>query len=133
MTFVEALGKELFQRGLSRREMARGVGISPSSVNAWFSSQNSDPSVETARRICHNLGLTIEELIAKYEPYRSGFQPQQLEVLTEESSSYYGGMRNHLSRLIDRLTDDDLQDLVALAESKLSRARAKESQSGSGS
>jgi DNA-binding XRE family transcriptional regulator len=58
---VNSIGKALAERGLSQSWLADATGLRPLAIGRVIHGK-ADPSLETAMRIAHALGTTVDEL-----------------------------------------------------------------------
>ena len=65
MNFGEKLRELVKEKGISQKELAERLGVSPASVNQYFSSN--EPSIGTVFRICEACGTKAWTFIAHTE------------------------------------------------------------------
>ena len=77
MNLAENLNKIMKQRGISQSSLAKSLGISRASVNAWVKG-SATPSLDNLKRIGELLGITVDEIISgKTESY---VYPKALDI-----------------------------------------------------
>lgn len=50
-------------KGISRRRLANGCGISPSAVDSWFNRSAENIGLQTLKKLSDYFGISIEELV----------------------------------------------------------------------
>lgn len=63
MNFLNNLETLLSENDMSRAELARVIGIAPSTINAWYTKSCDGISLKTLRAIADYFSITIEELV----------------------------------------------------------------------
>lgn len=63
MEFLRNLEFLLAKHNMSRAELARNIGIAPSTVNAWFNKSCEGVSLKTLKDIASYFNVTLEELV----------------------------------------------------------------------
>jgi transcriptional regulator with XRE-family HTH domain len=77
MNLAENLKKIMEQRGISQSSLAKSLGISRASVNAWAKG-SATPSLDNLKRIGELLGIAVDEIISgKTESY---VYPKALDI-----------------------------------------------------
>lgn len=68
MTYAEALRYFLDAAGMSQAELARRIGSPKSTITALVKGRAKEPTLGTARRIAHALGVTLDDFAALVYP-----------------------------------------------------------------
>lgn len=63
MEFLKNLEFLLNENNMSRAELARKIGIAPSTVNAWFNKSCDGVSLKTLKDIANYFNVTLETLV----------------------------------------------------------------------
>lgn len=63
MNLLENLDMRLKQKKLSRTELAKAVGIAPSTINSWFNRGCENVTLKALLKISTYFNITIEELV----------------------------------------------------------------------
>ena len=63
MSFLKNLEALMLKKNINRSELARGVGISASTVNSWWNRSCENISLQTLIKISNYFGITLEELV----------------------------------------------------------------------
>jgi len=66
--FLKGLRVEMVHRGLNQKLLAEVVGLSPVSINKYFSDKGDVPSAESVNKICAGLGVSEDHLISAGMP-----------------------------------------------------------------
>lgn len=61
-TIGELIGLYLENLGMSKKELAKNIGVSPSRVSDYISGR-AEPTLKVARVLCANLGMTPAEVL----------------------------------------------------------------------
>lgn len=63
MNFLKNLDVLLQKNNMTRSEMARKIGIAPSTINAWYTKGCEGVALKTLIKISHLFNVTIEDLV----------------------------------------------------------------------
>lgn len=63
MNFLNNLEYLLKENNMSRAELARSIGIAPSTINSWFNRSCDGVSLKTLRDIANFFNVSIETLV----------------------------------------------------------------------
>lgn len=63
MTFLNNLEALMIRKNINRSELARGLGMSTSTVNSWWNRSCENISLQTLIKISNYFGITLEELV----------------------------------------------------------------------
>lgn len=63
MSFLKNLEALMLKRNINRSELARGMGVSASTVNSWWNRSCENISLQTLIKISNYFGITLEELV----------------------------------------------------------------------
>lgn len=63
MRLLENLNKLMKQNKLNRTELAKAVGIAPSTINSWYSRGCENVTFKALLKISNYFNITIEELV----------------------------------------------------------------------
>lgn len=63
MAFTGNLQALMGAKGISRRKLAEGRGISPGAANSWFNRPAENISLQTLKKLPGRFGISIEELV----------------------------------------------------------------------
>jgi transcriptional regulator with XRE-family HTH domain len=106
--FPETLRALRESRGLTQVRLAELIDVSPRVYNRWETSAAA-PRLDTLVKIADILNVTLDELVGRTEPTS--------EVVIQNPKLHA------LYREINRLSDEDQQDLVILLDSLVKRSR----------
>ena len=107
------------ERGLTQRQMAESIGVSPAYLSALEMGKKGRPSFALVQRIITYFNIIwddAEELIEL-----AGISHPRIVIDTSNLSADATGFANRLSREIKKLTDSD----IALLTTLLDRAKQK--------
>jgi len=79
---IEALKRVLKERGLTYRELAKGIGLSESGVKKIFLAQ--DGSFQRLAQICRYVGLSLAEIVEDKRVVDVGFTNEQQKAFLKE-------------------------------------------------
>lgn len=63
MNLLENLNKLMEQNKLNRRELAKAVGLPPSTINSWYNRGCENVTLKVLLKIATYFNITIEELV----------------------------------------------------------------------
>ena len=63
MDFLNNLEELMRLNDINRSELARGIGLSTSTVNSWFNRSYENISLKTLKKLSIYFGVTMEELV----------------------------------------------------------------------
>lgn len=63
MDFLNNLEELMRLKDINRSELARGIGLSTSTVNSWFNRSYENISLKTLKKLSKYFGVTLEELV----------------------------------------------------------------------
>lgn len=63
MGLLENLDKMLEHRKMSRTELAKAIGIAPSTINSWYSRGYENVTLKTLLKVSAYFNVSIEELV----------------------------------------------------------------------
>ena len=67
MAFLENLDALLKENNMSRAELARQIGIAPSTINSWFNRSCDGVSLKILRDIAGFFNITLESLVNSHD------------------------------------------------------------------
>lgn len=67
MAFLENLDALLKENNMSRAELARQIGIAPSTINSWFNRSCDGVSLKILRDIAGFFNVTLESLVNSHD------------------------------------------------------------------
>ena len=92
MEFLRNLEFLLAKHNMSRAELARQIGIAPSTVNAWFNRSCEGVSLKTLKDIAGFFNVTLEELVNSSEIETICFTEQEYTKSELQLISRFGEM-----------------------------------------
>ena len=111
----ERIKKRRVELGLTQTDIKESTGISSGNMSD-IERGNRFPSIPTLIQLCNILNCTSDYILTGSSPISENTKEQDISV-----SSY-------LIELFSSLSNDDVDDLIALAEVKLSRSKRREKQ-----
>lgn len=63
MDFIKNLEKKMQEKNLNKSQLARGMGVAPSTVNSWFNRSAENITLKTLKKLASFLECTIDELV----------------------------------------------------------------------
>jgi transcriptional regulator with XRE-family HTH domain len=151
MVFWNNVKQVLRERGMTQEKLATDAGVSFRTLQGWVSKDRM-PRGDQGVAIARALGVPVEDLLVDdghywgSKPIEFMRKPQPIdpslrdsEIVAEGSAyrtkAYEVWALEHIAVVSDmaQLSPDDLEEIHAMVKLKLSRARAKDLQSGSGS
>ena len=86
--FLENLDYLMSKYNMSRRDLAKAVGISPSTINAWYNKSADNASIKTITDIAFYFNVSLEALIngkGLDELYltEAEYSPAELELIKD--------------------------------------------------
>lgn len=63
MKFLKNLSDILYENNMSRSDLARALGIAPSTVNSWFNRSCENISLKTLIQIASYFNITLDDLV----------------------------------------------------------------------
>ena len=63
MEFIHNLEQKMIEKNLNRSQLARGMGVAPSTVNSWFNRSAENMTLKTLKKLAAFLECTIDELV----------------------------------------------------------------------
>lgn len=63
MDFINNLEQKMIEKNLNRSQLARGMGVAPSTVNSWFNRSAENITLKTLKKLAKFLECTIDELV----------------------------------------------------------------------
>ncbi len=79
MDIREKIDKLRKQRGLSKFQLAKGLGISPTAVYNWYNDKNSMPKRDTIEDICSLFQISVASFYADID--NEDLPPEEIELL----------------------------------------------------
>ena len=84
MSFLSNLDELMRAKNINRSELARGIGLSTSTVNSWYNRSYENISLKTLRKLAKYFDITLEELV--YGPTRQiintdSFTPDEIVLI----------------------------------------------------
>lgn len=88
--FADWLTGMLEQRGLTQKQLAATLGVTPAAVNAWAHGR-SEPRYEKIAAIAEALGVAVEDAVNRRPPESSGSELEWVFQKAPEDGSRIGG------------------------------------------
>lgn len=63
MNFIANLEKKMQEKNLNRSQLARGMGVAPSTVNSWFNRSAENITLKTLKKLATFLDCSIDSLV----------------------------------------------------------------------
>lgn len=63
MDFLNNLEKKMNEKNLNKSQLARGMGVAPSTVNSWFNRSAENITLKTLRKLAEFLDCSIDSLV----------------------------------------------------------------------
>lgn len=63
MDFINNLEKKMQEKNLNKSQLARGMGVAPSTVNSWFNRSAENITLKTLRKLAEFLDCSIDSLV----------------------------------------------------------------------
>jgi DNA-binding Xre family transcriptional regulator len=63
MDFLSNLEKKMNEKNLNKSQLAKGMGVAPSTVNSWFNRSAENITLKTLKKLAAFLECTIDELV----------------------------------------------------------------------
>lgn len=63
MDFIKNLEKKMQEKNLNKSQLARGMGVAPSTVNSWFNRSAENITLRTLRKLADFLDCSIDSLV----------------------------------------------------------------------
>ena len=63
MDFINNLEKKMREKNLNKSQLARGMGVAPSTVNSWFNRSAENITLKTLRKLADFLECSIDSLV----------------------------------------------------------------------
>lgn len=76
MNFLENLERLLIMHDMKKSELARAVGIAPSTIRSWYTNGCDGIALKTLLRISSLFNISLEELV-NGNPHALQFSPKQ--------------------------------------------------------
>lgn len=80
MFFIQNLDNLLSRNKMSRSDLAKAIGLSPSTINAWFNRSCDNVSLKSLIKISEYFGVSIDELV-NGEPIENQFTEREIQAL----------------------------------------------------
>lgn len=81
MDFINNLEKKMQEKNLNKSQLARGMGVAPSTVNSWFNRSAENITLKTLRKLADFLECSIDSLVYGEKQERD-FEKFFLQALT---------------------------------------------------
>lgn len=81
MDFIKNLEKKMQEKNLNKSQLARGMGVAPSTVNSWFNRSAENITLKTLKKLAEYLDCSIDSLVYGDEK-ESNFEEFFMRVLT---------------------------------------------------
>lgn len=78
MEFIENLEKIMQEKNLNRSQLAKGMGVAPSTVNSWFNRSAENITLKTLKKLATFLDCSIDSLVFGENPSKKDL----VELLT---------------------------------------------------
>lgn len=78
MDFIQNLEKIMQEKNLNRSQLAKGMGVAPSTVNSWFNRSAENITLKTLKKLATFLDCSIDSLVFGENPNKSDL----VELLT---------------------------------------------------
>lgn len=66
MEFIQNLEQKMIEKNLNRSQLARGMGVAPSTVNSWFNRSAENITLKTLKKLAAFLDCSIDRLCNVY-------------------------------------------------------------------
>lgn len=63
MDFIKNLEKKMQEKNLNKSQLARGMGVAPSTVNSWFNRSAENITLKTLKKLAEFLDCSIDSLV----------------------------------------------------------------------
>lgn len=63
MDFLSNLEKKMNEKNLNKSQLARGMGVAPSTVNSWFNRSAENITLKTLKKLAEYLDCSIDSLV----------------------------------------------------------------------
>lgn len=63
MDFLSNLEKKMNEKNLNKSQLAKGMGVAPSTVNSWFNRSAENITLKTLRKLADFLDCSIDSLV----------------------------------------------------------------------
>lgn len=63
MDFIKNLEKKMQEKNLNKSQLARGMGVAPSTVNSWFHRSAENITLRTLKKLAEFLDCSIDSLV----------------------------------------------------------------------
>jgi transcriptional regulator with XRE-family HTH domain len=63
MEFIRNLEQKMIEKNLNRSQLARGMGVAPSTVNSWFNRSAENITLKTLKKLAEFLDCSIDSLV----------------------------------------------------------------------
>lgn len=81
MDFIKNLEKKMQEKNLNKSQLARGMGVAPSTVNSWFNRSAENITLKTLKKLAEYLDCSIDSLVYGDEK-ESNFEEFFMRALT---------------------------------------------------
>jgi transcriptional regulator with XRE-family HTH domain len=112
--FGEAIRKMRAERGITQREMAKALGVSPAYLSALEHGKRSEPSWEFVQRVIGYFNIIWDE--AEELQMLAGLSRPKVTIDTSGLTTKATAVANKLAVAIDRLDATTLERLEALID-----------------
>lgn len=68
MDFLNNLEKKMNEKNLNKSQLAKGMGVAPSTVNSWFNRSAENITLKTLRKLADFLDCSIDSLVYGDKP-----------------------------------------------------------------
>lgn len=63
MDFIENLERKMKEHNLNKSQLARGMGVAPSTVNSWFNRSAENITLKTLKKLAEYFDCSIDSLV----------------------------------------------------------------------
>lgn len=63
MDFLNNLEKKMNEKNLNKSQLAKGMGVAPSTVNSWFNRSAENITLKTLKKLADFLDCSIDSLV----------------------------------------------------------------------
>lgn len=81
MDFLNNLEKKMNEKNLNKSQLAKGMGVAPSTVNSWFNRSAENITLKTLRKLADFLDCSIDSLVYG-EKNKKNLEEYFLQALT---------------------------------------------------
>lgn len=75
MDFLNNLEKKMNEKNLNKSQLAKGMGVAPSTVNSWFNRSAENITLKTLKKLADFLDCSIDSLV-----YGDTNNPKEIDV-----------------------------------------------------